>query len=311
MKKKRIIVGVIALVIIFLIAGRMLLLREEVELAPAMERAALAVRVAEVVRGDIRESISLTGSIEAEKTVKVYPRVSGKIIRKNVVEGDRVAKGDIIALIDRDMPGFRFEAAPVDTFLGGIVGQIYVDLGDRVTPHTPVALIVDMDRIRVRVEVPERDIPRLQIGQEAGVEVVAHPDEVFIGQVEKISPLVDVISRRAAVEITIPNPGHRLRPGMFARVRIVTAEREDALIVPREAVLPREGKEIVYIVDLPLCLDLRQQIYRGEGVAKIREVETGIIVEEKIEIISGIEVGDKVIIAGHLGLKEGARVNVK
>ena len=277
----------------------------------AVDEERIAVKAARVEKGTIKDTLSFVGDIKAEDSATIFPKVTGKIVEKMVKEGDLVKEGDTLFLVDRDVVGFKFEKAPVEAPIEGVVGRIYVDRGMSIAPQTPLALIVDMNRVKVIVDVPERKLPRVIKGQRAEILVDAYPEEVFRGDVTMVSPVVDIVSRRAPVEITIPNPEHKLKPGMFARVRIITAEREDTLIIPREAVLVREGKEMVYIVDLSLCLDLRQQIYRGEAVAKIRKVETGIIAEDKVEIISGIELGDKVIIEGHLGLKDGARVRVE
>ncbi|MBT9147402.1 MAG: Macrolide export protein MacA [Syntrophomonadaceae bacterium] len=295
MKKKGIIAGITILAIVLVIVGRAMLPGEEVEVVFVAER--VTVKVVDVVRGNIRETISLVGDVEAQNRFEVYPRVSGKIIQKNVVVGNRVKKGETIALIDRDEPGFKFELSPVNSFLSGIVGRIHVDLGDMVTPHTPVASIVDMDRVKIKVGVAERDIPRIKKGQEARVEVVAYPQEVFMGRVDKISPVIDIFSRRAPVEVIIDNPEHKLKPGMFARVELITNERRNVLIVPRDAVLVRDGREIVYVIE--------------NSVAKIKEVETGIVTEDRIELISGVESQNKVIIGGHFGLRDGARVRVE
>ncbi len=295
MKKKRIILGVIVLVVVLIIAGRMLSFRKGVETVPVEE--GVTVKVMETVKKDIRETISLTGDIKARERIEVYPRVSGKIIKKNVVEGDRIKKGQTIVLIDRDEPGFKFEPAPVDSPLAGIVGRVYVDLGTKVTPQTPIALIVDIDRVKVKIDVVEKDLPKIKIGQEVRVRVDAYPDKVFTGKAWKISPIVDPISRKAWVETLIPNPKHLLKPGMFARVEIIIKTHKDTLLLPHKALLKQNGQKIVFVVQ--------------DSRALLKRVETGLSDEESIEIVKGLAEGEIVIIEGNYGLSDNTLVIIQ
>ena len=295
MKKRGIILGVVVLIVILIIVGRMVASKRGTRTVSIEE--GVPVEVVKVIKGDLKETVSYTGDIEAKERIEVYPRVSGKIIKKKVVEGDRIRKGQTIALIDRDEPGFKFEPAPVDSLLAGIVGRVYVDLGARVTPQTPIALIVDMDNIRVKIDIIEKDIPKVRKGQKAQIKVDAYPEKVFTGKVWKISPVVDLESRTAPVEILIPNPKHLLEPGMFARVEIITREHKDTLVVPPKAVLEREGKRTVFIVE--------------ESRALLKEVETGLNNENNIEIVKGLNEGEEVIIEGNYGLTDGAKVKME
>ena len=293
--KRTVILGVVVLAIILIIVGRIVASKRGVKVVSVEER--ILVEVVEVIKGNLKEIVSYTGDVEAKERIEVYPRVIGKIIKKNVVEGDRIKKGQTIALIDRDEPGFKFEPAPVDSLLAGIVGRVYVDLGARVTPQTPIALIVDMDNIRVKIDIIEKDIPKVRKGQKAQIKVDAYPEKVFTGKVWKISPVVDLESRTAPVEILIPNPKHLLEPGMFARVEIITREHKDTLVVPPKAVLEREGKRTVFIVE--------------ESRALLKEVETGLNNENNIEIVKGLNEGEEVIIEGNYGLTDGAKVKME
>lgn len=294
MKKRRIILGVIILVIILIIGIKILSSQKGRETVSLEE--GVPVEVVKVIRRDLKETISYVGDIEAKERIEVYPRVSGKIIKKNVVEGDRIKKGQTIALIDRDEPGFKFEPAPVDSLLAGTVGRVYVDFGAKVTPQTPIALIVDMDRVKVKIDVVERDLPKITIGQEAQIKVDAYPEKVFTGKIWKISPVVDPISRKAPAEILVSNPKHLLRPGMFARVVIIIKTHKNTLFLPHKAVLKQNGEKIVFVVQ--------------DSRAILKRVETGLSDEESVEIISGLNEGEMIIIEGNYGLSNNAQVRV-
>ncbi|HEA46903.1 MAG TPA: efflux RND transporter periplasmic adaptor subunit [bacterium] len=294
MNKRRIILGMIILVIILIIVGRMVTSKREARTDSVEE--GVPVEVVKVIKEDFKETISYTGDIEAKERIEIYPRVSGKIIKKNVVEGDRIKKRQTIALIDRDEPGFKFEPAPVDSLLGGIVGRVYVDLGAKVTPQTPVALIVDMDRVKIKIDVVERDLPKIKIGQEAQIKVDAYPEKVFTGKVWKISPVVNIESRTAPIETLISNPKHLLKPGMFARVEITTKESKDTFIIPRDALMKEEDSTFVFIVK--------------DNRALRKEVTTGMSEENLVEIKDNLNAGEEVIVMGKTRVKDGDLVRV-
>lgn len=182
--------------------------------------------------------------------------------------------------------------------IGGIIAQKFVEEGDVVTPTSqmkgaPLVVIVDMDRVKVVVNVIEKDIARVKIGQEARVELDAYPDKSFRGKVSNISPVVDPLSRTASVEIEVPNPERLLKPGMFARVEIIVREKKDALQVRKEALIKGD------------------KVFVAEGEkASLRQVRVGIKEGEWVEILSGLREGDKVVVRGQQFLKDGMRIKV-
>ena len=292
--KRAVILGTIILVIVIIIMGRIVASKRGARTVSIEE--GIPVEVVEVVKGDLKEIVSYTGDIKAKERIEVYPRVSGKIIKKNVVEGNRIKKGQTIALVDRDEPGFKFEPAPVDSLLAGIVGRVYVDLGAKVTPQTPVALIVDMDRVKVKINVIERDLPKIKIGQEAQIRVDAYPETVFTGKIWKISPVVDLETRTAPIEILISNPKHLLKPGMFARTTIVVKESKNTLIIPRDALIKEEDSTSIFVVK--------------NNQALRKEVTTGMRQENLIEIKNNLNAGEEVIVMGKTRVKDGDLVRV-
>ncbi|MCM8824239.1 MAG: hypothetical protein NC822_06160, partial [Candidatus Omnitrophica bacterium] len=106
----------------------------------------IPVRVKMVRLSTIRKVIEYVGDIKAKDEAIVYPKVSGKVLEKLKEDGSFVSKGEIIAYIDRDEVGFKFEKSPIESPLTGVVGRFYLDKGEMVTPQTPVALVVDMEK---------------------------------------------------------------------------------------------------------------------------------------------------------------------
>ena len=264
-------------------------------------RRALPVKVAEVVKGDIEEVINLTGNVKGRREVQIYAKVPGKLTKKIKDVGDRVKKNQVIALIDRDEEALKYSSAEVKSPISGEVTRYFVDLGESVfpaqpMPRSPVVMVADMDKVKVIVNVIERYISRVGVGQQAEIFVSAYPERSFVGEVKTVSKSLDPISRTAQVEILLDNPEHLLRPGMFARVKLITKGLDDVLIMPRSALIEREDKSVVFAVE--------------EGKAKERIVELGATNDTKIQIIAGVEEGRKVIVEGNYGLLDGTKVEV-
>jgi len=254
----------------------------------------IPVKLVKIAPMDMDLALEYVGDIKAQDEVLVYPRVGGKIVEKLKKDGDPIAKGETIALIDRDEVGFKFEKSPVESFLDGVVGRIYVDIGTVVTPQTAVALVVNMSTVKIKLGIPERHIPKVFLDQEAHISVDAYPDEIFIGKVTKVSPVVDIATRTAPIEITIDNADYRLKSGMFAKVKLIIEEHKNALAVLKEALIGTEPDISVYAV--------------SGGQASLRKVKTGIRQGPYVEILEGLSEGDEVVVMGQQKLYEGAPV---
>jgi multidrug efflux pump subunit AcrA (membrane-fusion protein) len=180
--------------------------------------------------------------------------------------------------------------------LEGIISKRYVDRGALVGTSTPILRIVAMDRVKVIVQVVERELARLKSGATADINVDAYGDEVFTGTVTRISPTVDPESRTADVEVEAVNREHRLKPGMFARVDLTVERRDKALLLSKDSLLRESGSPRVFVLD--------------GGKAALKEVTLGLEGEQYVEVVRGLQEGEEVIIAGQYELKDGMAVNV-
>ncbi len=263
---------------------------------PQEEAIKMPVRAIEVKKGVLKEILFYVGDIKAEDEVVVYPKVSGKIIEKVAKEGDLVKEGDILAYVDRDEVGFKFKKAPVESPIDGVLGRVYVDRGTSVSASIPIALIVNMDKVKVRIDAVERDLPKIKVGQRAEVRVDAYPEEIFVGSVEKVSPIVDLASRSAPIEIEIPNAEHRLNPGSFARIKILIKKRRGVLIIPRDAIIKEDSSNYVFVVK--------------NNKAHKQKIETGLNEDNKFEVINGLSEGEFVVTMGNTRLEQGDLVEI-
>src|SRR3989339_1819956 len=168
---------------------------------------------------NIKDYLILVGSVKALDEAVLYPRVSGKLLKNLVTEGERVKKDQSVAFIERDEVGAVYEPAPVPSTLNGVIGRMYQDTGANVTPQTPIALVVNQSRVRVLVDVPERYVGKVFQGQSAAIKVDAFPDRRFNGKVYRVSPVVDSRSRNTMIEVLVENDEGRLKSGMFAEAR--------------------------------------------------------------------------------------------
>jgi RND family efflux transporter MFP subunit len=184
--------------------------------------------------------------------------------------------------------------------ISGIISKRQIDVGDIAmtasSMATPIFEIVDMDVVKANVGVIEDDLNKVKVGNEALVKVktITEPAK---GIVTKISPTVDPSTRNATVEITIQNPEHKLKPGMFAEAEVIVEKHTSTLLAPADTVFEKDGKHYLYVVN--------------SGKAKLTPVALGFKNKDKIEIINGVKKGDTVIVSGQIGLPDGARVQAK
>ncbi len=258
---------------------------------------AIPVKVTKVKLENIEKTLEHVGNIKAKDEAGVYPKVSGKIIEKVKEEGSVVKRDDVIAYVDRDEVGFTFEKAPVEAPIEGVVGRMYVDIGSSVTPSTEIALVINMDQVKINIQIPEKYLPQIAIGQSAKVTVDAYPDKVFEGKVTKISPVLDLETRSAPLEITIDNPYSELKSGMFARVKLIVQMHKNVVVVPKEAILGSGDKSYCFII--------------LSDKAVLQPITTGLKQGPDVEVLSGLKKDDEVVIMGQQKLFDGALVVVE
>ncbi|MEQ8200338.1 MAG: efflux RND transporter periplasmic adaptor subunit, partial [Syntrophomonadaceae bacterium] len=181
--------------------------------------------------------------------------------------------------------------------INGIVGSIGLSLGDTANPAAVAAIVSNTGQLEVEVMVSEAEVSYIQKGSPVDVVVRAVRGEPFLGQVESIATVADPVKRNYAVKVSLPNPDDNIKSGMFAELSIDTMSKQDILAVPVGAVLPKGGRDIVYLVD-------------DNQRARAAAVETGIKNDQYIEIISGLTAGQEVIIKGNTLVGDGTLVKV-
>lgn len=176
--------------------------------------------------------------------------------------------------------------APFD----GTAGLKLVDVGDYVKDGADVVNIEDLNSLTVQFAIPERYVDRLRPGQGVDVTLDALPGKTFKGRVLAADSRVDANGRALQVLAAVANPGSQLKPGMFARPRVVFSVREGAVVVPEEALVPVGAKQFLFKV---------VQGADGKASSQRLEAKIGTRLPGKVEILEGLKPGDTVVTAGH------------
>ncbi|HEU4680939.1 MAG TPA: efflux RND transporter periplasmic adaptor subunit [Gemmatimonadales bacterium] len=311
---------------------------------PAMPVEAAAARSDTVV-----DAILATGQIEAMQSIELRPDVEGRLVQILVREGSPVARGTPLFKIDdaelkaqtaqveaerdlarqsltrtRDLLSqkassqaeleraeatmrsseaqlerlkVRLNRTLVRAPFAGVMGQRFVSLGDYVTTDTRLASLQTVTPQRASFQVPERYAEQLDPGQRVTFRVAALPGREFTGIVDFVDPVVQLPGRTILVKARVPNPRRELQSGMFIEARLATAVRPNAVVIPEDAVLPLQGTNFVWVV--------------ADGKATRRQVELGVRTPGFVEVRSGVENHEQVVVGGQERLAEGAPVQAQ
>jgi membrane fusion protein (multidrug efflux system) len=202
--------------------------------------------------------------------------------------------------------------APFD----GVLGIRQIDLGQYLREGSAIARLEALDPVFVDYSLPERQLSKLREDQQVAVRVAAYPEDLFEGRIQAISPAVDEGTRNVRLRAQLPNPDGRLRPGMFAKVETLLPQREQVLTLPRRAVSFNTYGDSVFLIETAEPTDDPAQ---AEGEAENqppkltvtrRQIRTGEVRGDEVEVIDGLAAGDRVVLAGHQKLRNGAEVQI-
>lgn len=297
-------------------------------------------------RQSIVDAVRATGRIEAVQAIELRPDESGRVTNLLFREGQSVAAGTPLLKIDDAMLKAQSERAKADRDLAtqqldrvrrlraqnaaspadleraeaaarsaeaglallelqierttvrapfaGAVGQRFVSVGDYVTPATRLLTLQTVNPQRAVIEVPERYAIMLRPGQTVEFSVAAQQGRTHRARVDFIDPVVQNENRTIVVKAIAPNPGGQLKPGMFIEARLATATRANAIVVPEDAVQPMRSANVVWAV--------------VDGKASRRVVTLGVRSAGVVEVVSGVQAGETVVVGGLERMGEGLPV---
>jgi membrane fusion protein (multidrug efflux system) len=186
-----------------------------------------------------------------------------------------------------------FAKAPIS----GLVNHLFVDEGEFIDRGKPLVDLVNVDRIKVNVNVPELDVRFLKTGQKSMIRVDAFPEREMFGTIDFVAYKADPATKTFPVKVLMDNPGRDIRPGMIARVVFLRRIFPDALSAPLFALVDKGGERMLFV--------------EKDGVVHARTVSIGIIEGDRVQITKGLEPGDRLIVTGQKEVEEGMKVQVK
>lgn len=189
-----------------------------------------------------------------------------------------------------DPSGEEGEQIPVKSPLAGVVLEKFITEGGAVTPGTPLFLVSDLSSLWVLAEIDETALPHVQTGRPVEVRVAAYPNERFPGTIAWVADMVNPKTRRVTVRCTVPNPSGRLKPDMYATVSLGEGEPHAVVTVPSAAVQDIDGKPVVFVET-------------GKGRFARREVTVGGERDAQVEVRSGLQTGERIVVKGGFLLK--------
>lgn len=188
--------------------------------------------------------------------------------------------------------GYTEIRAPID----GVVSARHIKVGNTIAPNDATFRVTSLDPLVAYVHIPEKEFRKLAPQQSAEVVVDALGGQRFTGAISRISPTVDPKTGTFRARVEVQDPSRHLKPGMFARVNIVYERREDAMQLPRTAILDADGGQSVFVV--------------ADGKAEQRQVQTGLANNGWIEVTGGLQGDESIVVVGQAALKTGTTVKV-
>ncbi|MFQ5824178.1 MAG: efflux RND transporter periplasmic adaptor subunit [bacterium] len=203
--------------------------------------------------------------------------------------------------LDRDKARYenlkaRLEKTKIKSPILGIIDEKLAEIGEFVQPGTPLFKVVKTDIIKIAAGVPERFIPDVKLGSMASMTIDIYPNEDFKGKVTFVGPSINKNSRTFPIEIAMANKEGRLKPEMFANIKIKKVQLENVVVISRDAIIETESGKFVFIAN--------------GGLASKREVKIGGSYNNQIWIQEGINPGDQLIVVGHRDLVDGERIAI-
>ncbi len=308
---------------------------------------AIPVEVAPVERRDISDYLETNGTLEAENEVDIVARIMGPIVELNVEEGMFVEEGEILAriddretlaqleiarvsledarlayerakksweaeiiakeLLDQAKSSFDAQAAQIRSIeiqlgytvirapFSGLIIERVIKNAEHVQNGARLFRISDFTPLLCEIQLPEKDLAKLRVGQRAYLTVEAFEDERFDASVLRVNPVVEAGTGTVRTTLSVQGRG-KLRPGMFASVYLQVDRRPNALVIPKEALVLESIGDAVFVV--------------ADDVAQRREVTLGFTESDIVEITSGVDEGEQVVVIGQDSLSDGTAVSV-
>lgn len=310
---------------------------------------AIPIKTALVTKNKIDNTLQVTGEFEARQELTLVAESQGRIVRLKVKEGDYIRKGQQIAKLDdsalqsqlsmaqaayqkalKDVERYsnlekvgaisklqleevqlglknaeanvasvrqQMQFSGITAPMSGIVNQRFVEQGSFVLPGNPVVEIVDISRLKMVVKVPETEVVKLKRGQKVSIQTDVYPETTFKGKVSVIGVKADQ-AKKYEVEIAINNKkSNPLKAGMYGMVQFEDTKAKESLFIPRTAIIGSLKDAKVYTID-------------SSKMAHLKSISTGEVIEDEVEVLTGLTENEEVVTIGQINLTEGKLTKV-
>jgi len=246
----------------------------------------------EAAKAEVQRSEALR-----EQSRVTYERVKSLFEQKAAApqDLDDAAAGLKVAEANLALAEERLSKTRVTAPFAGLVGARRVSTGAYLRAGDPITDLASVSEIKVTFSAPERYLGLLRRGRQVDVSTAAYPGTSLRGRIDVVSPVLNAGTRAAEIIARVPNPGHRLRPGMSADVSVVLSERPKSLTVPNEAVFSEGGQTFVYTV-------------KPDSTVERVALRLGTRQADVVEVLEGLSAGARIVAAGHQKLFPGAKV---
>ncbi len=191
----------------------------------------------------------------------------------------------------------NYEKGMVRSPIDGVVNTWHVDPGEYVAVGDPLAVLVNVSRVHIKVNVPELDVRYLAPGQPVFVTVDAYPGDTWTGSIEFVAFKADSATKTFLVKVLVDNADSRIRPGMIARAAFLRRAIEGAITAPLFSVVDKGGERVVFV--------------EVDGKAQARTVSLGVLEQERVQLTDGVKLGENLIVSGQTEVEDGMRVQVQ
>jgi len=306
----------------------------------------LPVEVVLPVKAEIFATYHTTTTISSDADAPVPTRVDGEVIEILVEEGDLVVAGQVLARLDGErlrlemgqaranlnkvtreyersislhdrglvssasfetmqfdvdalqadfeLKQLNYDYTNVRAPISGVISSRDIKLGQHVNTGDTTFRVTDTTNLVAHLKIPQSELSKFSAGHEAKISVDAMPDETFVATIARISPTIDIRNGTFRATAYVDNQAGLLAPGMFGRFNIAYEKHSDALVIPAAAVVEEDNQTVVYVVN--------------DGAAVRREIQTGIVDGGAIEVLSGLEETDQIVVTGQGSLRDGSKV---
>jgi len=243
----------------------------------------------------LKLKIAVADSNLAEINIKRDERLAEKNLISNA-QLDQTRTRAESALLSRELAKINLKKSLISSPLNGTIKTRYVKVGEFVRKGDKLVEILDFSSVIVKINIPEKEILGIKIGQKVDVALYILEDKTFLGKVKNIGLEADSGNRTFPVEIYVNNKERKLRPGMLARATFTRVIDEDQIVIPRHSILEKESGRVVYVFE--------------KGKVFQRKIKVGLTKQDQVQIEKGLKNGEMIVVEGHTKLTNGEDVNV-